>query len=93
LASSVRDLNVLYSLSPKELSRSLQPYVSGVGRFLVVAALALFWFPILAPALALGGLWMTRRHPGWRRWAIVSVAASFIVAIAVGLLLAFAPKT
>jgi hypothetical protein len=57
----------------------------------VVSALLLFWFPFLAPALSLGGLWMTRRHSGWRRLAIVSVILSFVVAGAVTVLLMSTP--
>lgn len=87
LTLSARDLRTLYAIPADELSRSLQPYVPGVGRFLVISALVLFWFPFLAPALALGGLWMTRKNRRWRRWAVVSVVASFLVAGAVALLL------
>jgi hypothetical protein len=87
LSIATRDLSSLRSLSPKEISRLLRPYVSGVGRFLVLSALFLFWFPFLAPALSLGGLWMTRRHSRWRRLAIVSVILSFAVAGAVAVLL------
>ena len=87
LSIATRDLNSLASSSPEEISRLLRPYVSGVGRFLVVSALLLLWFPFLAPALSLGGLWMTRRHSRWRRLAIVSVILSFVVAGVVAVLL------
>jgi hypothetical protein len=80
LASSAATLDELYRLPPEELSKSLQPYVSGVGRAMVILALALFWFPFLAPFLAIGGFFMTRRHRRWRRMAIVSLILSFTVA-------------
>ena len=87
LVIGTRDLTSLASLSPEERSHLVRPYVSGVGRFFVVSALVLFWFPFLAPILSLAGLWMTRRHPTWRRIAIVSVVLSFAVAAAVAVLL------
>jgi hypothetical protein len=87
LVSSTNNLDELYRLSPAALSNTLTPYTSGVGRALVILALALFWFPFLAPLLAIGGYVMTRRHPRWRRLAILSLVLSFVVAAAVGVLL------
>src|SRR5690606_22827155 len=92
LLAQARDLEELYDLSPQELLGQLQPYVSGVGRFLVVAALVLFWLPFVAPLLAIGGFMMTRRHRGWRRAAIVAVVLTFLVAGAVATLLLLAPN-
>jgi hypothetical protein len=83
LTVAARDLDEFYRIPPADLPGRIRPYVSGVGRFLVVTALVLFWFPFLAPALALAGLAMTRRHPGWRRAAIVAVVLSFLVLLAV----------
>ena len=57
----------LASLPPEKVSGLLRPYVPGVGRFLMVAALLLFWFPFLAPLLSLSGLWMTRKLLQWCR--------------------------
>ena len=79
LASSAATLDELYRLPPEELSKSLQPYVSGVGRALVILALALFWFPFLAPVLAVVGLLMTRRNRGWRRAAVVALVLALLV--------------
>jgi len=87
LAVAARDLNEVYGLSRPELSRLIRPYVSGVGRFLVVSALLLFWMPFVAPPLALGGLWMTRRHAGWRRMAIIATVLSLLVAVAAAILI------
>ena len=92
LLAQARDLEELYNLSPQELFGQLQPYVSGVGRFLVVASLVLFWFPFGAPLLAIGGFVMTRRHRGWRRAAIVALVLTFLVAGAVATLLLLAPN-
>ena len=69
-----------------------KPRDSLVGRFFVVAALALFWFPFLAPLLAVAGLLMTRRHRGWRRAAAVAVVLSFLVLAAVVALFLFIPN-
>lgn len=92
LLAQARELEELYDLSPDELSKQLRPYVSGVGRFMVVAALVLFWFPFLAPALAVGGLLMTRRHRGWRRAAIVAVVLTFLVAAFAASVMLIAPR-
>jgi hypothetical protein len=92
MAVDARDLDEFYRIPPADLPGRIRPYVSGVGRFLVVSALIFFWFPFLAPLLAVMGLAMTRRHPGWRRAAIVAVVLSFLVLGAVVALLVFAPE-
>jgi hypothetical protein len=84
LTVPVRELDGIYQLSAEELSGKLRLYVSGVGRFFVVSALTLFWFPFLPVPLAIAGFYMTRRDRKWRRWAAVSV----ILTIAVGVVMA-----
>ena len=92
LLVQARDLEELDDLSPDELAGQLRPYVSGVGRFLVVVALILFWFPFLAPAMAIGGFVMNRRHRGWRRAAIVAIALTFLFAGFVATLILLAQR-
>jgi hypothetical protein len=92
LAVDARDLDEFYRIPPADLPGRIRPYVSGVGRFLVVSALVLFWFPFLAPLLALASLAMTRRHPGWRRTALVAVVLSFLVLGAIVALFLLAPE-
>lgn len=91
IAVDARDLDELYRIPRAELPARMRPYVSGVGRFFVVAGLALFWFPFLAPLLAVSGLLMTRRHRGWRRAAVVAVVLSFLVLGAVVALFLLVP--
>lgn len=85
--SSASDLDALARMDVAERSVSLRAYASGVGRFLVVAALVLFWFPFLAPLLALGGLLMTWRHPRWRKLGLIALGASLLVAAALAALI------
>jgi hypothetical protein len=85
--STAKGLDAFVDMDAGERSASLRAYASGVGRFLVVAALALFWFPFLAPLLALAGLLMTWRHPRWRRLGTIALGASLLVAVALTALL------
>ena len=91
MAVDARDLDELYRIPPAELPSRMRPYVSGVGRFFVVAALVLFWFPFLAPVLAVVGLLMTRRQRGWRRAAVVALVLSLLVVGAVVVLFLLMP--
>jgi hypothetical protein len=91
MAVDARDLDEFYGIPPAELSGRMRPYVSGVGRFFVVAALALFWMPFLAPVLAVVGLLMTRRNRGWRRAAVVALVLSLLVLGAVIALFVLVP--
>lgn len=76
-------------LSPEELSARLQPYVSAVGRFCVIASLTLFCCPFAMPIIAVIGLVLTRRHKVWRRLAIVGICLSCVVTIVAILSLIF----
>jgi hypothetical protein len=77
MAVDARDLDEFYRIPPAELPARMRPYVSGVGRVIVVAALALFWLPFLALLLAVTGLLMTRPNragaaPPSSRWCFRS---------------------
>jgi len=91
MAVDARDLDEFYRIPPADLPARMRPYVSGVGRFFVVAALALFWFPFLAPVLAVVGLLLTRHHRGWRRAATVALVLSLLVLGAVVALFLLVP--
>ena len=71
----------VYQLSPEELSARLQPYVSAVGRFCVIASLALFCCPFVMPIIAVIGFFLTRRHKTWRRLGIVGICLSSVVTV------------
>lgn len=85
--SAASDLDAFTRLDPAARSASLRAYASGVGRFFVIAALVLFWFPFIAPPLALVGMLMTWRHPRWRKLGIIALGSSLLVAVAVALLI------